>query len=403
MISFELDSDQTLIQETVHAFAKDELVPSIRAAEKTGAPSDALRRSYGELGLARIDLPEGQGGAGATISTAVLAEEELGWGDAALALALDPGYAGELAIALLADDKRRAQLAPGPGTVTAVAYCETKGQPAGFATVARRVDGGFSLTGRKGFVLDGARATRYVVFAQLEGGDGWRGAAAFLVDRPAKGDKQASSIRVGERQQQLGLAAASVTEVVFEDCRVGEGALLAAGDELVAGTRRLLARVGLKNAARQVGLARASYELTLEYTQDRKAFGRPVAHFQANAFTLAEMLIDVEAARWLVWRAAWLVDRMAATPTASDDLRACADAIVHAHEVAWRTADRGVQLLGGAGFVQDFPAEKRMRDSKALALVGAPSEWWRLDAAAQLLGHAIESALPSAALQPFVL
>jgi acyl-CoA dehydrogenase len=158
----------------------------------------------------------------------------------------------------------------------------------------------------------------------------------------------------------------------------------------------------VKNAARQVGLARAAYELSLDYTQERKAFGRPVAHFQANAFTLSEMLMDTDAARGLLWRAAHALDQLGA-PTGNDDLRAAADAIVLAADLAWRTADRGVQLLGGAGFVQDWPAEKRMRDTRVLGLVGAPVEWWRLEAAAQLLGHAIEGPLPSASIQPFVL
>ena len=335
MISFELESDQTLIQETVRAFAKDELATAARTAEKAGEPSAALRKSHAELGLAKLDLPESHGGQGASLCTTMVAEEELGWGDAPLAVALDGGYAAELLLSLAG---KRSQ----GGEPTALAYCEPKGPAAGFATVARRADGGWLVTGKKGWVLDGARASRYVVFAQLEGVEGWRGAAAFLV---ARAGQKEGAIRVGEAQ------------------------LIASGDALVDATRRTLARVGLKNAARQVGLGRAAYELALEYTQDRKAFGRPVAHFQANAFTLADMATEVDSARWL----------------------------------AWRTADRGVQLLGGAGFVQDFPAEKRMRDTKALALVGAPVEWWRLDAAAHHLGHAIDGALPSAAIQPFVL
>jgi alkylation response protein AidB-like acyl-CoA dehydrogenase len=395
MISFELESDQTLIQETVHGFAKDELSAQARACEKAGAPSPAIRRSHTELGLARLDLPEAHGGQGATLTTMIVAEEELGWGDAPLALALDGGYAGELFLSL-AD---KAHMKPGADTLTAFAYCEPKGPVTGFGTVARRVDGGFELNGNKGWVIDGGRATRYVVLAQLDGVEGWRGAAAFLVDK--KGQKD-GAIRAGARQTQLGLAAVEVCDVMFEGCRIADAQLIASGDDLVATMRRTLARIGLKNAARQVGLARAAYELSLDYTQDRKAFGRPVAHFQANAFCLADMATEVDSARWMVWRAASALDHNAGAPTA-EQLRWVADAIVQAADVAWRTSDRGVQLLGGAGFVQDFPAEKRMRDTKALALVGAPVEWWRLDAAAHHLGHDLDGALPSATLQPFVL
>jgi len=393
MISFALDPDQTLVQETLRAFAKNELAPQSRSAEAARQPSAALKREHAELGLLHLDLPESHGGQGATVCTTVIAEEELGWGDAALALALDAGYAGALFLSLL--DGRAHE----PEGVVALAYCEPKGPPIGFGTLARRIDGGFAITGRKGWVADATSAQRFIVFAQLDGTEGWRGASAFLIERSAQKD---GALRVGPQQRMLGLDAVAVSDVMFEECRVAETALLCSGDTLVAVARRMLARVGLKNAARQVGLARAAYELALEYTQDRKAFGKPVAHFQANAFMLADMATDVDAARWLLWRAATVMDKASAART-TDDLRVVADAIVHASEIAWRTADRGVQLLGGAGFVQDFPAEKRMRDNKALALVGAPAEWWQIDAAGQHLGHAIESALPSAAMQAFIL
>ena len=393
MISFALDPDQTLIQETLREFAKNELAPQARSAESARQPSAALKKGHAELGMQHIDLPESLGGQGATLCTTVVAEEELGWGDAALALALDAGYPGTLFLALARETGAEV------GAV-ALAYCEPKGPAVGFGTTARCVDGGFAITGRKGWVADAASAQRFIVFAQLDGTEGWRGAAAFLVER---GAQKEGALRVGPQQRMLGLEAVSVSEVMFEECRVAESALLCSGDALISVTRRMFARVGLKNAARQVGLARAAYELALEYTQERKAFGKPVAHFQANAFMLADMATDVDAARWLLWRAATVLDKASEPPKPTDDLRVISDAIVHAGEVAWRTADRGVQLLGGAGFVQDFPAEKRMRDTKALALVGAPAEWWRLDAAGQHLGHAIESALPSAAMQTFIL
>jgi alkylation response protein AidB-like acyl-CoA dehydrogenase len=153
-------------------------------------------------------------------------------------------------------------------------------------------------------------------------------------------------------------------------------------------------RGSLMNAARQVGLARASYEFALEYTQERKAFGKPVAHFQSIAFTLAEMAMDVDAARWMVWRAAVDLEKGRAG--------SLLEAVTHANDCAWRVADNGVQLLGGAGFVQDYPVEKWMRDTKALALYGPPSEITLLAAAGAELGHPIGTGLPSTSFQPFL-
>jgi len=150
------------------------------------------------------------------------------------------------------------------------------------------------------------------------------------------------------------------------------------------------------NAARQVGLARAAYEFALEYTQERKAFGKPVAHFQSIAFALADMAMDVDAARWMVWRAA--------TELEKGSWSSAVAATAHANEAAWRVADNGVQLLGGAGYVKDYPVEKWLRDTKALALFAPPSELAELMLAGEVLGHHISGnpqGLPSTAIQPF--
>jgi acyl-CoA dehydrogenase len=161
--------------------------------------------------------------------------------------------------------------------------------------------------------------------------------------------------------------------------------------------RRMFARMSLMTSARQVGLARASYEHALAFTQDRVAFGKPVAHFQAVAFTLAEMHMDVESARLMVWRAAVAFD-------GGGELEAAGAALDHANEAAWRVADNGVQLLGGAGYIQDHPVEKWMRDTKALALMAQTSEGARLPIAAVAAGQpgAFGPGLPSPWIQPVV-
>jgi alkylation response protein AidB-like acyl-CoA dehydrogenase len=153
----------------------------------------------------------------------------------------------------------------------------------------------------------------------------------------------------------------------------------------------MFARMQLATAARQVGLARASYEYALQYTQERVAFGKPVAHFQAVSFTLADMHMDVESARWMVWRAAAELDRGGA-----DAVLSVAKAAVHANDAAWRVADHGVQLLGGAGFIQDYPVEKWMRDTKALAMLGGT------DQLSQLVIAGLDDGIPTSAIQPVV-
>jgi len=377
MISFGLEEDQQIIQETVRKFAAEELRPKMRAFEKSGVP-DGLRKKFDETGLGLDDV---------ALATAVLVHEELAYGDPGAAVALSAPYDGNRALVALADDAQRARFA---GKTTAIAWSERKAPLDGFSTIAKRVDGGWALTGRKAFVVGGAAAELQLVFAQLEGAQGWDGIGAFVVERGNAG------LRAGDKHALLGLEAVAAYELVLESCKVADSHRLLGGAELGKRLEEMFARSWVINAARQVGLARASYEFALEYTQERKAFGKPVAHFQSIAFTLADMAMDVDAARWMVWRAATQLDKGNLAPAVA--------AAAHANEAAWRVADNGVQLLGGAGYVKDYPVEKWLRDTKALALFAPPSEIAELVAAGFELGHHVSGeghSLPSTAMQPF--
>ena len=374
MISFGLEEDQQIIQETVRKFAAEELRPKMRAFEKSGVP-DGLKKKFDETGLGLDDVG---------LSTAVLVHEELAFGDPGAAVALSAPYDGNRTLLALADDAQRARFA---GKATAVCYSERKAPLDGFSTVAKRVDGGWALTGKKAFVVGGASAELHLVFAQLEGAEGWDGIGAFVVERGNPG------LRAGDKHALLGLEAVAAHEVVLESCKVADGNRLLAGGELVKQLEHTFARIMVINAARQVGLARAAYEFALEYTQERKAFGKPVAHFQSIAFTLADMAMDVDAARWMVWRAATELEKGGWSSSVA--------AAAHANEAAWRVADNGVQLLGGAGYVKDYPVEKWLRDTKALALFAPPSEVAELALAGDVLGAPVSTGLPSTAIQPF--
>jgi acyl-CoA dehydrogenase len=391
MISFGLEEEQQLARETVRKLATEVLRPRMRDTEKARAVPDALRRDAHELGVATMDLPEPLGGQGATLVTAAIVHEELAYGDPGLAVALASPVAAAQAICALGDEAQRQRWVPrftaadGWTRRGAIAYCERSDgavAPDRFATTARADGADYVIDGKKAWVVDGGVAELVVVFAQL--GDE---PAAFVVERGNAG------MTVGARHETLGVDVVEAHELTFAGCRVPGDARLFGDGNLVAATARLFARLGLLNAARQVGLARAAYDFALEYTQERKAFGKPVAHFQAIAFTLADMHTDVEAARWMVWRAAVELER--------GELANVWSAIAHANEAAWRNADHGVQLLGGAGFIRDYPVEKWLRDTKALALHAPPSEALELEAAGAMLGHTVGSALPSPWVQPF--
>jgi acyl-CoA dehydrogenase len=393
MISFGLDEDQKLVQDTVRKFAAESIRPRMRELEKSGDVPAELRQRFHELGLALVDAPESLGGQGASLVTAAIVHEELAWGDPGAAVALWAPHLAVPAILALGDAAQQARLigrfaaSDGGERLGAVAWAERNAPLEGFHTTARRAGSDWVLNGAKAFVVNGGRAELHVVFAQLEGTTGWDGVAAFVVEAGNPG------LKAGARHVLLGLETVHAAELVLSECRVPDANRLQSG-EFRRGVALLFARGALMNAARQVGLARASYELALTYTQERKAFGKPVAHFQAVAFTLAEMAMEVDAARWMVWRAARALDE------GQLDARV-PSALVQANDAAWRVADHGVQLLGGAGYVQDYPAEKWLRDTKALALFSIPDQIAQLAIAGDELGHAIGGGLPSSAIQPF--
>lgn len=418
MISFEPSDDQKLMIESVAQFAKAVIRPRMRETERLRGLPDDVRRTAHELGLGLVALPESVGGAGLGLVTAALLEEELAWGDPAAAFALGgPGAFGLAVTELAPPERARDLLAPfvaedGHARFAAVAWGEAKpvAERAGFATIARRdpAGEGYRLSGEKAFVVNSDRADTFLVFAQLEehAAHGLAGLGAFVVQKETKG------VTVLPRATTLGLDAASFGAVRFDDVALPASARL--GGELgvgpdgafTAAVVRFFARSALLVAARAVGLSRGAFEVTREYVDGRKAFGKPIGHFQAVAFTVADRAMDVDAARGLVWRAAsawdafdrarWGLPTDPKAPPAPQEhvcLLATAQAVATAHEAAMRCGDDGVQLHGGAGFMRDYAVEKLMRDAKQLALCTLTAEHADQLAAATSLRLPVDPAL----------
>lgn len=365
MIAFEPDEEQRLMTTTVRDLVAEQVAPRVREIEAARALPDGLARALAELGLGTLGIPEAAGGAGASVRTQVLVEEELAAGDAAVPFAMAGPKALGLALLELGSPAQRDRVlrafAEDPTRGGAVAWSEPRGGATpGFSTTARRDGDRWLLDGQKAYVLDAGRAASYVVFAQVDRDAGWGGFDAFLVEGDAPG------LVAGPRLATVGLDAAHFGSVSF----AGTPAELLETTDVQRATRRFFARVSLAVAARAVGLARAAFETTHRFTAERQAFGKPIGHFQAVAFELVDRLIDVDGARGLLWRAAWVLD------TRPDDdaavLRHCAEAAAEAFEAVQRGGSAAVQLHGGAGFVRDYVVEKYMRDAKQLALC-APS------------------------------
>ena len=395
MIAFEPNEDQALMQGSVAQFARSTLAPRVREFEKLrGVPEDVRKLAH-EMGLGLVAVPESCGGAGLGLVTSVLIEEELGAGDAAAAFGLSGPHAFAAAIVELgSEDQARAELAAfsepdGHGRFGAVAWSEPKGnkERAGFVTTAVKEGDGWKITGKKAFVVNAGLADRFVVFAQVEPEKGWAGIGAFVVSRDNPG------LKVGARHDTLGLDAASFGEIELSGAVVADSARLAAprdeGD-VVKATLRFFSKQALVIAARAVGVARFAFDIAREHCDTRKAFGKPIGHFQAVAFTLADRLMDVESSRWLVWRAAHAWD---SGKKEKEALKATAQAVAQALESCMRCTDDCVGLHGGSGFIRDLVAEKLMRDAKQLALCCPTAEQLDQLATALEIGVPLDPAL----------
>ncbi|MHB8876687.1 MAG: acyl-CoA dehydrogenase family protein [Myxococcaceae bacterium] len=353
MLAFDPGDELSALQKTVREFAAKKVRPSLRETEKKGL-ARPLEDQYAELGLLGLDWPAEAGGMAMGMTARVLVEEELAYGDLGTSFALDRGGAAASLLVAAGTEQAHAalkELVSGRGRAALAASEEGKAQR-DFRTTARQDGASWVVSGKKSYVLGGGDAAFHVVLAQVEPGKGLDGAGAFLL--------KGFDGLLAKGVTALGLSALPLREVTFERMR---GVRLDAPGGLPALLRKFYDSLSLVTAARAVGCAAASFEYARAYAEERVAFGKPIGHFQAIAFLLSDMATAADAARWLTWKAAWAHDRGPSTA------EACA-AQGQALEAAFFCANSAVQVLGGAGYVQDHPVEKWMREAKMLALYG---------------------------------
>jgi acyl-CoA dehydrogenase len=350
MFDLEMTEDQKLIHDTVASFAKAEIRPIARHCDESGSiPAELAEKGF-ELGLIHSAIPEDQGGFGETRSavTGAIVAEELGWGDLSIALHL---LAPRLLVYPLLEAgtaEQQAQSLPPfalkfHAATAAVVEPRFDFDTTRFTTTAQAKDGGFVLNGAKCFVPLARESETLLVLAQL--GDE---RAAFLVPRDAAG------VTVGEREQNMGIKALATYEVHLENVQVPASARV--GDD--AAVERILNRSRIALGALALGMSRAAFDYARDYAKERKAFGVAIAQKQAIAFILAEMAIEIDASRLLLWEAAWLLDQ------GKDATRECVLAKRYASNACLKITDNAVQVLGGHGYVRDHPVELWLRNAR---------------------------------------
>jgi alkylation response protein AidB-like acyl-CoA dehydrogenase len=374
-MDFELTSEQREIQVLAREVAAAEIEPHAAAWDREHRFPAELFGKLAELGLMGVCVPEELGGAGADFLSYVLVLEELSRADAGVGVTVAVHTsAATLPIVSYGTEEQKARFVPPLARGEAIgAFALTEpgsGSDASALRTRAEADGdGWRLTGTKQWITNGGAGGTILLFARTEAG-----ITAFLVDGRAEG------LTVAGEAEKLGLHSSSTVDLALDGVRVGPDRLLGEeghGFPIALGTLDG-GRIGI--AAQAVGIAQAAYDVARDYAREREQFGRPISEFQAIQWKLADMATEIDAARLLVWKAAWLRDR------GEPHGEAGAKAKLFASSVARQQTSEAIQVLGGYGYTTEFPVERYYRDAKITEIYEGTSEIQRIVIARSILG-----------------
>lgn len=374
-MNFSYREDQLLVRDTVRDFVRSRIIPNAAAWNEKGEFPLELLPELAALGLTGLAVPHEYGGAELDTLSIAMVMEELGAGDGSVALTLAAHNSlciGHLLVG--ASDEQKSRWLP-PLARGEYLGCWALTEPSSGSDAisvqsrATRDGDDYVLTGTKQFITNGSIAGFAVVMA----GAAERKLSAFGVPRDAPG------LRVGRREEKMGLHASDTAQLVLEDCRVPAADRIGRDGEGFNDVKRVLDKGRIGIGALAIGLGRASLEVAIGYAKERKQFGKPIAEFEMIQWRLARARTELDAARLLVHRAATLAD---AGLRFTD---AAAKAKLYASEAATRAADNSLQVLGGYGYLQDFPIERHLRDVRLMEIGEGTSEIQRIVISRELL------------------
>jgi alkylation response protein AidB-like acyl-CoA dehydrogenase len=378
-MDFELSPEQKEIQALTRDFVQAEIAPHAAEWDREHRFPRELFAQLAELGLMGVCIPEAYGGAGADFLSYVLVLEELSRGDAGVGVTVAV-HTSAVTLPLLrfGTDEQRTRFVPPLARgehLGAFALTEAEaGSDAGALRTRAEPDGeGWRITGAKQWITNGRYAGTFLLFARTDpDAAGARGVSAFILD--------AADVRVTRDEEKLGLNSSVTNDIVIEGVHVDRDRLLHEQNRGFRVAMQTLdgGRIGI--AAQAVGIAQAAFEVARDYAKERHAFGRRIGEFQAIQHKLANMSMEIDAARLLVHRAAWL--KQAERPHAE----AGAKAKLFASEMARRQTAEAIQILGGYGYTKEFPVERYYRDAKITEIYEGTSEIQRLVIARSILG-----------------
>jgi alkylation response protein AidB-like acyl-CoA dehydrogenase len=378
-LDFQLNDEQQQLKKSVREFAEREIAPHVMEWDEAAKFPMEIVKELGRLGLMGIIFPVEYGGAGMGYIEYAMAIEELSRVDGSVGIIVAAHTSLCSNHIFLAGNEAQKQkyiskLATGE-FIGAWGLTEpNSGSDAGGARCsAVRKGDKWVLNGTKTFITNGSYADVYVVVAVTDKTNGTHGLSAFVVEKGTKG------FRPGKKENKLGLRASDTSELIFEDCEIPADHLLGKEGDGFIDAMRILDGGRISIAALGLGMAQGAFESALKYSKQRKQFGKAISEFQAIQWKLADMAVEIDAARLLTQRAAWLKDNHMKTTLESSMAK------LYTSEVAVRAANEAVQIHGGYGFIKDYPAEKFYRDVKLCTIGEGTSEIQRMVISRQLL------------------
>jgi acyl-CoA dehydrogenase len=398
--SLELNEDQEQIQKWVHDFAEEVVRPAGHEWDEKEETPWPIIEEAAKIGMYSWEFVA-QCFSDPTGLTFPIVSEEMSWGDAGITLAIFGTTLGVAGIVGNGTPEQIAEWVPQcfgtPDDIKLAAFAVTEpnagSDVSSLRTTAKKDGDDWVLNGQKIFATNGGIADVHVIVASVEPDLGARGHASFVVPPGTSG------LKAGKKEKKMGIRASHTGEVLLDDCRVPSACLLGGEEKLEERLAR--AREGKSSkvqaamstfeatrplvGAQAVGIARAAYEFALEYAKEREQFGRKIIENEGIAFKLADMKMEIDAARLLVWRAAWMAAQQKRFENGEGSMSK-----LKAGEVAVWVTEQAIQVLGGYGYIRDFPVEQWHRDSKIYTLFEGTSEIQRLVVARAISGLHID-------------
>ncbi|MBN6187347.1 acyl-CoA dehydrogenase family protein [Aneurinibacillus sp. BA2021] len=357
-MSFALTEEQREIQQGIYKLAQERIKPRAAEIDEKGEYPFDIKDLLSEYGYIGANLPEEYGGSGLDLLTYCLIVEEVARVCASSSQIITVQELGSLPVLLSGNEEQKQRFLPDLAVGKKIACFGLTEPSAGsdvksMKTRAEKDGNYYRLNGQKCFITNGNVADVYTVFAKTD-----QGITAFLIEKGTPG------LIVGKIEKKMGIKGSPTAELFFEDCRVPEENRIAEEGQGFLVAMKTLDKTRPGIGAQALGIAQGALDVCLEYVKEREQFGRPIGSFQGLQFMLADMATQIEAARGLVYRAASALDALGNTGKDPAMMRLASMAKVFASDVAMKVTTDAVQILGGYGYIQEFPVERMMRDAK---------------------------------------